>query len=131
MIKVFKAHIILILMSIMCIIILIGLTGCSLQIDLGSRIDSELDSIVKSSKQALSSNPYDYIKDSKEYKNIVSQGEKGIKEILAKFEASNENGLKEYIMAAACAEILGEDIEKKTWSSGREWYNNYIKNQKK
>lgn len=131
MIRIFKAQIILILMSIMCVLILIGLTGCSLQVDLGNRIDSELDSIVKSSKQALSSNPYDYIKDSKEYKNIVSQGEKGIKEILVKFESSNEDGLKEYIMAAACSEILGENPKEKTWKTGREWYNNYIQNHKK
>lgn len=131
MIRLFKAQIILILMSIMCVIILIGLTGCSLQVDLGNKIDSELDSIVNSSKKALSSNPYDYIKDSKEYKNIVAQGEKGIKEILAKFEDSKEDGLKEYIMAAAASEILGENPKDKNWKSGREWYDNYIKDVKK
>ena len=47
--------------------------------------------------------------------------------MLKKFENSNENGLKEYIMAIVCSEILKEDPKSRNWSTGREWYNNYIK----
>jgi hypothetical protein len=95
-------------------------------------IDEKLANIThpKDSKVSLSSNPYDYIKgidSNKDYKYIVSQGEKSLNYMLKKFVSSNNNGLDEYIMAIACSEILKENPASKNWSSGREWYNNYMK----
>lgn len=84
----------------------------------------------KDKKVSLSSNPYDYIKDeesSKDYRYIVSQGEKSLNYMLNEFSKSNENGLKEYIMAIACSEILNESPDSQKWTSGREWYDNYTK----
>lgn len=42
--------------------------------------------------------------------------------MLNEFAKSNEDGLKEHIMALACCDILGEDITNKQWNSGREWH---------
>lgn len=46
--------------------------------------------------------------------------------MLNEFAKSNEDGLKEYIMALACCDILGEDVTNKQWNSGREWYTSYL-----
>ena len=95
-------------------------------------IEEKLNNITnpKDSKVSLSSNPYDYIKDSnsnEDYKYIVLQGENSLNYMLNKFANSNSNGLEEYIMAIACSEILKENPTSKNWTSGREWYDNYTK----
>lgn len=95
-------------------------------------IDEKLYNIThpKDNQVLLSSNPYDYIKgedSNKDYKYIVSQGQKSLDYILKKFSSSDKNGLEEYIMAIACSEILKEDPASKNWYSGREWYDNYTK----
>lgn len=93
-------------------------------------IDEKLNNIThpKDIKISVSSNPYDYIRyaeSNEDYKYIVSQGEKSLNYMLEKFADSNENGLEEYIMAIACAEILEENPNSKNWASGKEWYNHY------
>ena len=95
-------------------------------------IDEKLNNIInsKDSKTSLSSNPYDYIKgldSNKDFKYVVSQGEKSLNYMLSKFENSNKDGLEEYIMAIACSEILKENSSSKSWASGRQWYENYLK----
>jgi uncharacterized lipoprotein YehR (DUF1307 family) len=95
-------------------------------------IDGKLSNITnpKDDKVSISSNPYDYIKDvdsNKDYKYIVLQGEKSLNYMLNKFADNDKNGLEEYIMATACSEILKENPASKKWASGREWYDNYIK----
>lgn len=87
-------------------------------------IDTKLNSIVhnKDYNVMISSNPYDYIKgpdSSKDCNYIVSQGEKSLNYMLKKLENSNSNGLKEYIMAIACSEILKENPDSKNWDSGK------------
>ncbi|MBU3113066.1 hypothetical protein [Clostridium lacusfryxellense] len=89
-------------------------------------IDKKLDTICDNPKVAASSNPYDYTKDSQDYKDIVSSGDDALKYMLTKFDKSKENGLREYVMAIACSEMLKENIETKKWETGREWYENYI-----
>lgn len=93
-------------------------------------IDDRLDAIISNPKHIASSNPYDYTKDNKDYEYLVEQGDKALKYMLSEFEKSDENGLKEYVMAITCSEILGEKPEQKNWSSGREWYGNYLKDKK-
>jgi len=90
-------------------------------------IDKKLDTICDNPKVASSSNTYDYTKDSQAYKDILSSGDDALKYMLIKFDNSKENGLREYVMAIACSEILKENIKNKKWETGREWYENYIK----
>lgn len=92
--------------------------------DLARTIDEKLNAII-SNGPSLSSNPYDYIKDNQDYEEIVNMGKPALEYMLRKFEAGKENGLKEYIMAIACSEILGEKPGTGSWTSGRDWYNSH------
>lgn len=131
----------LINMIVIClaILFLVSLAGCiniagkvSTEKTFEETIEEKLKNITnpEDSKVSLSSNPHDYIKDvdsSEDYKYIISQRDKALKFMLNKFANSNKNGLEEYIMAMACSEILKENPSSKNWSSGRAWYENYIK----
>lgn len=89
-------------------------------------IDQKLDIIVSRPEVQMLSNPYEYIKASqKTYDEIVNMGQPALAYLLKKFENGSENGLKEWIMANACGDILGDKNPVKTWSSGREWYLGY------
>lgn len=90
-------------------------------------IEIKLDNICNNPKSSLSSNPYDYTKDSQDYIDIVNSGEVALKYMLTKFENGKGKGLREYVMAIACSDILKEDAETKKWVTGRGWYANYIK----
>lgn len=128
-----------ILLSYLVMLIAFSLLGCgntskkaSVDNTFEKTIDEKLANITqpKDSKVSLSSNPYDYIKgidSNKDYKYIVSQGEKSLDYMLKKFANSKNDGLEEYVMAIACSEILKENPASKDWSSGRGWYNNYMK----
>ncbi|CAM3245812.1 hypothetical protein PALU110988_11200 [Paenibacillus lupini] len=117
-----------------------GLVGCgnsakedSINKTLGLTIEEKLNSITKPKdfKVSLSSNPYEYIQgadSNKDYNFIVSQGEPALKYMLSKFANSDNDGLKEYIMALACSEILKENPASKNWASGREWYRQWQEN---
>ncbi len=117
-----------------------SLIGCnntvkkaSTDITFEQTIDGKLKNITNSKDYtvSLSSNPYDYIKgvdSNKDYKYIVLQGEKALNYMLNKFANSDNNGLEEYIMAIACSEILQENPATKKWTSGRDWYDNHIRN---
>lgn len=93
----------------------------------GNIIDNKLDIICNNPAAQLSSNPYDYTKDSQDYRDIVNLGDNALKYMLIKFENSKENGLRENVMAIACSEILKENAESKNWETGRGWYDNYTK----
>ena len=91
-------------------------------------IEEKLSKIVDTNNVnvQVSSNPYDYITNSKEeYADIISM-EGSLEYMINEFAKSNEDGLKEHIMALACCDILGEDVTNKQWNSGREWYTNYL-----
>ena len=128
-------------LAVICLIILsvLNFVGCNTASNgfaadnaFGQTIKEKLDNIAnpRDSIVSLSSNPYDYIETpngNEYYKFIVSQGERSLNYMLEKFAGNSDNGLKEYIMAIACSEILGENTDSKDWASGREWYNGYIK----
>ncbi len=101
----------------------ISLYGCDTNTT-ANIIDGKLDIICN--YPSTSSNPYDYIKDSHDFDDIVNMGNKALTYMLEKFKNSKKNGLEEYIMAIACSKILKENPEKKNWNSGKEWYENYI-----
>ncbi|SES25761.1 hypothetical protein SAMN04487944_12838 [Gracilibacillus ureilyticus] len=88
-------------------------------------IESALMKIVET--PSSSSNPSDYVKASQEeYDYIVGLGNNGLNYTLNKFSISESDGLTEYVMAMACAEILGDLNPVKEWDTGRTWYNKYV-----
>jgi len=91
----------------------------------GTIIDEKLATIISKPKAVLSSNPYDYIQGNRDFQDIVALGDEALKHMLKNFEISQEDGLKEYVMALACTEILGEDPAYKGWSTGKQWYQAY------
>jgi hypothetical protein len=62
-----------------------------------------------------------------DYQYIVSHGKRSLKYMLKKFARSDKDGLEEYIMARICCSILEESKLENSWSTGREWYENHIK----
>ncbi|MBU5315221.1 hypothetical protein KQI30_02880 [Clostridium bornimense] len=120
-------------MSIFCLmfILLLTLVGCKKSNETkNSIVEKNLSKIISTSNinVQLASNPYEYISNNKkEYADIVSS-EGALEYMLNEFNKSNEDGLKEYIMAVACCDILGEDGNNVQWNSGREWYKNYLSN---
>ncbi|QSF44092.1 hypothetical protein [Paenibacillus tianjinensis] len=72
-------------------------------------------------KLSLSGNPYDYIKDSEEYENIVKLGYKAIPVLEKKIDESEGSGLIDYIYAAAIEEIAKVDLKEDDpapWDTG-------------
>jgi hypothetical protein len=111
-------------------IILVSVTGCNYQAsstkNIGSVIESSLDTIVSEKSVAMSSSPGDYIAANEEaYKVIVNLGQPSLKYLTDKFEQGSENGLRQWIMAKACSDILGKKDPVKNWSSGKDWYQKY------
>jgi hypothetical protein len=76
-----------------------------------------------------SSNPYDYVGVSPVYVKIVALGKKALPAIAAEIMAGKGNGLREYLLAAAGAQISGDTPgsgQTQSWSSGREWARQYL-----
>ena len=97
------------------------------QSGMGQVIDEKINTIVnKPGIVQLSSNPYDYIKEDKNYDDILKLGNDAFRYMLKRLENSQENGLHEYIMAMACSDMLGEDSTNKAWSTGKGWYEGYM-----
>lgn len=95
-------------------------------IDVKPKVDRLLQEIIANGP-LTSSNPYDYIKNSKAFAELVALGNPALAYMFDSFAQSNEDGLKEYIMASACAQILGKDDAHKGIgiTSGREWFYKY------
>jgi hypothetical protein len=76
---------------------------------------------IRNKTVSLSSNPYDYIKDSEGYENIVKLGYKAFPVLEKKIDESAGSGLFDYIYAAAIEEIgkvnLKED-DLAPWDTG-------------
>ncbi|MFC3747453.1 hypothetical protein [Paenibacillus sp. GCM10012306] len=93
------------------------------------QIDENLNGLAKQlqtevankAELAMSSNPYDYLKNSVEYANIVNLGTDAIPVLEKKIDESEGSSLFAYIFAAAIEEIskvnLKED-QSTTWASG-------------
>ena len=97
------------------------------QSDTDQIIEAKLDAIVRGSQaNQLSSNPYDYIIGNQDYDDIVRMGDEAFRYMLKKMQTSQEDGLKEYIMANACAAWTGEDPRNRKWSSGQEWFEGFV-----
>ncbi|MBD5554718.1 MAG: hypothetical protein HDQ95_05045 [Roseburia sp.] len=70
----------------------------------------------------FSSNPYDYI-NNQYFDNIVNLGIPALPVMVEEIEASEMNGLREYLFAIAVEEITKTSLKEKAygWSNGKEW----------
>ncbi|WP_339183428.1 hypothetical protein [Paenibacillus sp. FSL R5-0701] len=96
---------------------------------LSATIESKLQQMVSAPVLLTSSNPNDYIAGNREaYDDILNTGEEGLHLLLEQLEFSPDNGLKEWIMAQASTELLGELNPVETWHSGKDWLRQYKMN---
>jgi hypothetical protein len=69
-----------------------------------------------------SDNPYDYVGISPAFTKLVALGRPALPAIVAEIEASDHDGLREYLLAAAGAQISGDTPGNgQSWSTGKEW----------
>jgi predicted small lipoprotein YifL len=69
-----------------------------------------------------SDNPYDYVGISPVFTRLVALGKPAVPAIVAEIEASDHDGLREYLLAAAGAQISGDTPgDGQSWSTGKEW----------
>lgn len=62
---------------------------------------------------SYSSNPYDYIKENKDFDSIISLGNDAIPALHKRLSKSPNDGLQEYILAIAIEQISKTDLKKK------------------
>ena len=93
--------------------------------DLTAKVESLLDRITAA--KSLSSNPYEYIRGNEGFDELVSMGEPAMEAMFDLFAKHNEDGLREYVMAVACAKVLGVYDEERGigTTGGREWFVKY------
>jgi len=74
-----------------------------------------------------SDNPYDYVGVSPVFVQLVALGRPALPAIAAEVEASTGDGLREYLLAAAGAQISGDTPGggAQSWGSGKEWAQQY------
>jgi len=105
------------------------LVACSNQTEsqeVSWEIESNLQQIVNEPEILTSSNPGDYIAANTEaYVQIMDTGEEGLNVLIQQLESSADNGLKEWIMAQASTELLGERNPVENWQSGKDWLRQY------
>lgn len=87
------------------------------------KVDAMVDEIVKNPQVKAGSKPEQYIEAKSDvYNQIVALGEKILLYMPYDIGSSQEDGLKEYVMASICADISGKyNGPNKTWSTGKEW----------
>ncbi|NUU79922.1 hypothetical protein [Paenibacillus xylanilyticus] len=105
------------------------MAACSTQTEeqnIAGTIERSLQQMVSKPVIMASSNPNDYIAGSPDaYEQILNTGEEGLRVLLEELESSTENGLKEWIMAQASTELLGEQNFVNEWHSGKDWLRQY------
>ncbi|OAT86040.1 hypothetical protein A6P54_18015 [Bacillus sp. MKU004] len=113
--------------SFLLLILLTACTTAEEEMDIIQQVERHLETIVSSNDPSItSSNPNDYINAHfDDFESIVSNKQITLDHFLKKLKKSEENGLEEYIMAAACVEILGKKNPVNEWSTGKEWYEKY------
>lgn len=70
------------------------------------------------SELAMSSNPYDYIKDNKDFESIVALGNNALPVLQNKIDQSPNNGFQEYFLAIAIEQISKTNLKN---DSSTEW----------
>ncbi|WP_461480210.1 hypothetical protein [Paenibacillus sp. PvR052] len=113
------------------IMMLLITTSCQSNVSVGEEIEKNLSIILNNPNASFSSNPNIYIEPNHQaYLEILREGTDGTEYLINSLKHSEENGLKEWIMAKACADILKDKNPVKEWSSGKEWLKKYEESQK-
>jgi hypothetical protein len=104
--------------------------------DIRAKVSADIDRIMADIKAAeqrgdvvdgvpvgQSSNPYDYVGISPVFTRLVALGRPALPAIAAEIEAGDQDGLREYLLAAAGAQIDGDTPGSgaQTWTTGKEW----------
>lgn len=111
---------------VLILAIFLSVTACQSDENTGYKIEDNLKVIVKNEKAIISSNPYDYIQQNQRlYNEIIDTGNEGLDYLMKELKESKHNGLKEWIMAKACEDILEDKNPVKEWSTGKEWITKY------
>ena len=100
--------------------------SCKTKIDVAETVGKNLD--ILTSSPMFASNILPYIEAHQaEYDEIVALGNDALEYMFSVFEKGNQNGLRGWIMALACCDILGIDtaFENPTAATGQEWYDQY------
>ena len=94
-----------------------------------NRLISLVDAIVYNPDCAVSSNPFDFIRCSQDqYNEILTYGSDAVDFFVERLREGG-NGLREYVMAVACAELtgVGNKYEGGDWATAQEWLSLYDK----
>jgi hypothetical protein len=108
---------------LVAVLLMLSGSGCEQSLAIGQEIDNHLNTIIANPEYGygVSSNPNDYIKNNQHaYDSIVSQGNRSLDYLTSELSKSNQSGLKEWIMAKACGDILKDQNPVKEWSTGKE-----------
>ncbi len=95
--------------------------------ELEEQLMGMVSTIAGNANAAASSNPYDYIEASQDvYNQLLAYGDETVECFAALLRTSKEDGLKEYIMAAACADITGIGLKEgeydpSWWGNSKQW----------
>lgn len=99
--------------------------------EIRNKVDALLTDIIEKAPKALSY-PYDHLKDSDALQKLVQLGWPAMNYMFESFSKSNDDGPREYVMACACAKIIGiyDDDKGIDADTGMEWFNKHNKFQR-
>lgn len=84
-------------------------------------IDQVMADIEADPDVGASSNPWDYVGVSPTFPRLIARGEPALEAIALEIEGSEENGLREYLLAMAGNSILGKDRQYGDWDNAKGW----------
>jgi len=142
--KLFSSLKLPIIFTVLLVFILLGFIGFNkisklsnekpaLTSDQINKVKSNLKTFTSMPRSSL---PLDHVKGhEKEYDEILQMGEPVVDFFIDEFRKGNLQGRDEWVTAWICNEILGDknpikiwvEDNKNGWSSGRDWYEKYIK----
>ncbi|TMV49116.1 hypothetical protein FE783_15730 [Paenibacillus mesophilus] len=113
------------LLQLILITVTILITGCG-QNKSATGIEDNLNKIITNKQYMVSSNPNDYIKNQlSAYKEILGMGDEALAYLTKELRTSDQDGLREWVMAKACEDILKDHSSVKEWATGKEWIKKY------
>ena len=111
-------------------------TTLEVNYNINNLMENILEESLKNTEIPMSSNPYTYIENNKYYDAIVEIGPKAVPILIKDIKNSENNGLREYILAIAVEKIAQVDLKKvnnitsidysKTWSNAKVFTEKWI-----